>query len=96
MDNKGALEWLQLEVKRKKYRLKIASSSKKCRIITNLVALEAAIKALEKQSDNKQEAKAVLNNNSGIPDPRCPICHTRISSNFKFCHRCGQKIDWGE
>lgn len=27
-------------------------------------------------------------------DPQCPNCYAPMIVDFKFCPRCGQKIDW--
>lgn len=27
---------------------------------------------------------------------RCPCCDTFISRIYDYCHKCGQKLDWGD
>ena len=57
------------------------------------IALEMAIEALKKQIPRR----AILD--TSFPSVfkwwRCPVCaQNNIETNDRFCHRCGQALDW--
>ncbi|QNB45460.1 hypothetical protein BR63_03470 [Thermanaerosceptrum fracticalcis] len=54
---------------------------------TEVEAAKAAIKALEKQIPQKV---LELHGDGGF----CPVCHMHNLDVFKYCTRCGQKLEW--
>lgn len=62
--------------------------------VSNLV-IYTAISALEKQIPKKPILDTIFP--SGVKWWRCPACrHNNIETNDRFCHNCGQALDWGE
>ena len=68
-------------------------------------SLSAGIEALEKQMPMKPKSqeRGVYDDDSGdwICDEEwnmCPSCTIRheVYPSWKFCHYCGQRLDWGE
>jgi hypothetical protein len=58
-----------------------------------------AIKALEKQvAKNPIEIKERHNFSGDViyKDGYCPDCKNEISSSYRFCTLCGQKLDWSD
>lgn len=49
--------------------------------------LNLAIKALEKQIPKKYKTDI-------YKDKICPICESILQGRKRYCHWCGQKIDW--
>ena len=53
-------------------------------------AMIAAVEALEKQRPKKNKKE-----NGCLEWDICPNCgYKRAGSHFKYCHSCGQRIDW--
>ena len=51
---------------------------------------------LEKQIPKKVNSKKV-DDTFGITGGKCPVCgYARLYDNHKFCHKCGQALDWGD
>ena len=50
------------------------------------------------EAAEKQIGKAVKRTDigSGITLPLCPVCGQLLLLDMKYCHQCGQKIDWGD
>lgn len=58
-------------------------------------AFSVAISALEKQIPKKL-GKANFGNHKNFFD-KCPNCgYEAAGSHFKYCHECGQRLDWGD
>lgn len=58
-------------------------------------AIYMAVEALEKQRPKKpEEAEACLVIKETTS--ACPVCGSTITSEEKYCHWCGQRIDWSE
>lgn len=72
----------------------------------NVPQYYAVIEALEKQIPKKPIKANYLVNVNGIHTildenefRKCPSCHYKdvvLKHNQKYCHHCGQAIDWGE
>ena len=56
--------------------------------------LAMAEEALEKQIPKKPIKH--MANPFGFPYYECPVCGYFDVSGQKYCHECGQKLDWGE
>ena len=63
------------------------------------------VSALEKQIPKKptpqvvKGGKKLIGNGwwcEGTTVYRCPCCDTFISRIYDYCHKCGQKLDWGD
>lgn len=60
------------------------------------LAIKTAISALEKQIPKKVNPKKV-DDPFGRSGGECPVCgYARLYDNYKFCHKCGQALDWGD
>lgn len=58
-----------------------------------LMAIEMAIYALERNVPKKPvESKKFPNLYVGL----CPNCMDGSNSQFNYCCKCGQRLDWGE
>lgn len=58
-----------------------------------------AIQALEKQIPMKPLEIKERHNFSGdviYKDGYCPDCKNEITSSYRFCTLCGQKLDWSD
>ena len=56
--------------------------------------IKAAISAIEKQIPKKTVLDTIFP--SGITWYACPVCkHTNVETN-RFCHNCGQALDWSD
>lgn len=63
--------------------------------VKGLSALDIGIEAIKKQIPKKPILETIFP--SGVKWWRCPICrHNNIERNNRFCHNCGQALDWGE
>ena len=75
----------------KEARIDTSAGIEKLKII---FACEMAIKALEKQIPKK--AKITLSGTTGWNTVcHCPSCNGFLAGTDKFCHKCGQALDWG-
>ena len=54
--------------------------------------LEMAIADMEKQIPKKLDKVKIYDKTYFV----CPICKFPLHSRHKFCHCCGQAIDWSE
>lgn len=67
-----------------------------------IVALETAIEALEKQLPKKGIKEKITEGvNKGLHKFYCPVCYKKGDLSNKcnvgeYCSDCGQKIDWSE
>ena len=59
----------------------------------NALALDIAIKALEKQIPKKPEDVKQFRS-SDYQIGLCPSCRGGVNSEFQYCGDCGQKLDW--
>lgn len=50
--------------------------------------LNVVVEALEKQTPQKPIEK--------FPFEVCPVCDKVVLEHMKFCHECGQKLDWSD
>ena len=53
-------------------------------------AKDMAIQALEKQMPKKP----ILDKSENEEWNLCPCCKARQVAKFKYCAKCGQKLDW--
>ena len=75
--------------------MQIEDEKSKCKFTEDdYKANEMAIQALEKQTLKKPLHIA----NLGYTELwLCPVCERRIiRSDLKYCHQCGQKLDWSD
>lgn len=83
----------QLEIER--LTLEIAGMEGALRMIGITVGLEVVHRAIEKQIPKKPNLDIIFP--SGVKWWLCPACgHNNIETNDKFCHECGQALDWSE
>ena len=56
---------------------------------------EVLLDALEKQIPKQPILDTIFP--SGVKWWLCPVCrHNNIETNDKFCHECGQALDWSD
>lgn len=71
----------------------------------DIEAFDMAIEALEKQIPKEAEIKPLYFENSKEPVEHlvhCPVCDSPVCftteydvrENYKYCSKCGQKIEW--
>ena len=61
---------------------------------------QLSIEALEKQQPKKVIKKRSIHQYTYMDELYCPSCEKFIgfphTTHQKFCHNCGQALDWGE
>lgn len=72
-------------------------------VMVDLKTRQEAIKALEKQIPRKVNNLSEIYLDFGIGKKikvsaygDCPSCKQSVDIVSKYCHKCGQKLDWGE
>ena len=56
---------------------------------------EKVAEAIEKQEPKKTTEREYVPNGSLIYG-HCPNCNYFTKNHFKYCGKCGQKLDWGD
>lgn len=46
-----------------------------------------------KNNDEKDKPKEVIKNKEVW---ECPVCHSTLCNDVKYCCECGQRLDWSD
>lgn len=80
----------QEAIKRLEYIKHVGNGEQEYKHCAEEIALDMAIKALEKQIAKKVNKET--KDSYGNVIPRCPSCSKMFVEDY--CSKCGQKIDW--
>lgn len=95
MTNEEAIEIVKENIQQVKELQNVLTGRMNTECQRDIDGLLAAIPALEKQIPKKL-GKADFGNHKNFFD-KCPNCgYESAGSHFKYCHECGQRLDWGD
>ena len=86
----------QEAIKRLEYIKHVGNGEQEYKHCAEEIALDMAIKALEKQIPKKPNIHGYREGREiNTISYTCPICNKHIGRE-SFCNHCGQALDWGE
>ena len=91
MTNEEAIEKLKANIEADENVMKLFGLKNRPDFKLDILALESAINALEKQIP-KRPKDVVFSPFAG----KCISCGELVTAYDKYCHNCGQRLDWSE